>query len=155
MGGYGFLEEYFLAGAYRDDRINPIWEGTNEINRQIISGFMMKKALMEELPIREAIREISDFMSNGQLKLKDDTLAEECHSIETAKRFALYLFNEALCKYGQDLKHEQQLTEIIADIFMDIYTACLLYTSDAADDMQCVDLGGRRIICYIRPIITR
>ena len=123
MGGYGFLEEYFLAGAYRDDRINPIWEGTNEINRQIISGFMMKKALMEELPIREAIREISDFMSNGQLKLKDDTLAEECHSIETAKRFALYLFNEALCKYGQDLKHEQQLTEIIADIFMDIYTA--------------------------------
>jgi len=123
MGGYGFLEEYFLAGAYRDDRINPIWEGTNEINRQIISGFMMKKALMEELPIREAIREISDFMSNGQLKLKDDTLAKECHSIETAKRFALYLFNEALCKYGQDLKHEQQLTEIIADIFMDIFTA--------------------------------
>jgi len=123
MGGYGFLEEYFLAGAYRDDRINPIWEGTNEINRQIISGFMMKKALMEELPIREAIRDISDFMSNGQLKLKDDTLAEECHSIETAKRFALYLFNEALCKYGQDLKHEQQLTEIIADIFMDIFTA--------------------------------
>ena len=123
MGGYGFLEEYFLAGAYRDDRINAIWEGTNEINRQIISGFMMKKALMEELPIREAIREISDFMSNGQLKLKDDTLAEECHSIETAKRFALYLFNEALCKYGQDLKHEQQLTEMIADIFMDIYTA--------------------------------
>jgi len=123
MGGYGFLEEYFLAGAYRDDRINPIWEGTNEINRQIISGFMMKKALMEELPIREAIRDISDFMSNGQLKLKDDTLAEECHSIETAKRFVLYLFNEALCKYGQDLKHEQQLTEIIADIFMDIYTA--------------------------------
>jgi len=123
MGGYGFLEEYFIAGAYRDDRINPIWEGTNEINRQIISGFMMKKALMEELPIREAIREIPDFLSNGQLKLKDDTLAEECHSIETAKRFALYLFNEALCKYGQDLKHEQQLTEIIADIFMDIYTA--------------------------------
>ena len=123
MGGYGFLEEYFLAGAYRDDRINPIWEGTNEINRQIISGFMMKKALMEELPIREAIREIPDFLSNGQLKLKDDTLAEECHSIETAKRFALYLFNEALCKYGQDLKHEQQLTEIIADIFIDIYTA--------------------------------
>ena len=123
MGGYGFLEEYFLAGAYRDDRINPIWEGTNEINRQIISGFMMKKALMEELPIREAIRDISDFMSNGQLKLKDDTLAEECHSIETAKRFVLYLFNEALCKYGQDLKHEQQLTEIIADIFIDIYTA--------------------------------
>ena len=43
-GGYGYLEEYPLAGAYRDDRINQIWEGSNEINRQIITGFSMKKA---------------------------------------------------------------------------------------------------------------
>ena len=123
FGGYGFLEEYPLAGAYRDDRINQIWEGTNEINRQIIAGFMMKKALMEELPVRDAIRDISDYMSNGQLKFDDNTLAEECQSIETAKRLALYLFNEALCEYGQDLKLEQQLTEIFADIFTDIFTA--------------------------------
>ena len=53
----------------------------------------------------------------------DQTLMKECQSIETAKRFALFLFNEAICKYGQDLKHEQQLTEIFADIFTDIYTA--------------------------------
>ena len=122
-GGYGFLEEYPMPSAYRDDRINQIWEGTNEINRQIISGFMMKKALMEEIPIREAINEIETYMSNGEIKVENDLLAEECHSIETAKRFALYLFNEALCKYGQDLKHEQQITEIIADIFTDIYSA--------------------------------
>lgn len=122
-GGYGFLEEYPMPSAYRDDRINQIWEGTNEINRQIISGFMMKKALMEEIPIREAIKEIETYMSNGEIKVENDLLAEECNSIETAKRFALYLFNEALCKYGQDLKHEQQITEIIADIFTDIYSA--------------------------------
>ena len=122
-GGYGFLEEYPMPSAYRDDRINQIWEGTNEINRQIISGFMMKKALMEEIPIREAINEIETYMSNGEIKVENDLLAEECHSIETAKRFALYLFNEGLCKYGQDLKHEQQITEIIADIFTDIYSA--------------------------------
>jgi len=122
-GGYGFLEEYPMPSAYRDDRINQIWEGTNEINRQIISGFMMKKALMEEIPIREAIKEIETYMSNGEIKVENDLLAEECNSIETAKRFALYLFNEGLCKYGQDLKHEQQITEIIADIFTDIYSA--------------------------------
>ena len=122
-GGYGFLEEYPMPSAYRDERINQIWEGTNEINRQIISGFMMKKALMEEIPIREAINEIETYMSNGEIKVENDLLAEECHSIETAKRIALYLFNEALCKYGQDLKHEQQITEIIADIFTDIYSA--------------------------------
>ena len=123
LGGYGFLEEYPLAGAYRDDRINQIWEGTNEVNRQIISGFMMKKALMEELPIREAIREIDAFMSNGELDLDNQILSIECQTIEIAKRFVLFIFNEALCKYGQDLKHEQQLTEIFADNFMDIYTA--------------------------------
>jgi len=123
LGGYGFLEEYPLAGAYRDDRINQIWEGTNEVNRQIISGFMMKKALMEELPIREAIREIDAFMSNGELDLDNQILSTECQTIEIAKRFVLFIFNEALCKYGQDLKHEQQLTEIFADNFMDIYTA--------------------------------
>ena len=62
-------------------------------------------------------------VKNGEIKVENYLLAEECHSIETAKRFALYLFNEGLCKYGQDLKHEQQITEIIADIFTDIYSA--------------------------------
>jgi len=123
LGGYGFLEEYPLAGAYRDDRINQIWEGTNEVNRQIIAGFIMKKALMEELPFREAIREIDNFMSNGELDLDNEKLSKECQTIEMAKRFVLFIFNEALCKYGQDLKHEQQLTEIFADNFMDIYSA--------------------------------
>jgi alkylation response protein AidB-like acyl-CoA dehydrogenase len=123
FGGYGFLEEYPMASAYRDDRINQIWEGTNEINRQIITGFMMKKALMEELPIRDAISSIEHFMSNGKLEENEGPLSAECETIETGKRLALYIFNEALNRFGQDLKHEQQITEILADIFMDLYTA--------------------------------
>jgi len=123
FGGYGYLEEYLIASAYRDDRINQIWEGTNEINRQIITGYMMKKALMEELPIREEISEIDQFMSNGKLENNDGPLANECETIETGKRLALYIFNEALNKFGQDLKHEQQITEMLADIFTDLYTA--------------------------------
>ena len=50
-GGYGFTEEYPMARAYRDDRINQIWEGTNEINRAIVTGYMMKKVLMEEISL--------------------------------------------------------------------------------------------------------
>ncbi|MBT3215943.1 MAG: acyl-CoA dehydrogenase [Candidatus Marinimicrobia bacterium] len=123
FGGYGFLEEYPMASAYRDDRINQIWEGTNEINRQIITGFMMKKALMEELPIREAITSIDSFLTNEKLEMNSGPLSPECDTIETGKRLALYIFNEALNKFGQDLKHEQQITEIFADIFMDLYTA--------------------------------
>ncbi|HDY75404.1 MAG TPA: acyl-CoA dehydrogenase [Candidatus Marinimicrobia bacterium] len=123
FGGYGYLEDFPLASAYRDDRINQIWEGTNEINRQIITGFMMKKALMEELPIRESISAIDHFMSNGKIENNEGLLANECETIETGKRLALYIFNEALNRFGQDLKHEQQITEMLADVFMDLYTA--------------------------------
>jgi len=60
-GGYGFIEEYPTARAYRDDRINRIWEGTNEINRAIVTGYMMKKVLMEEISLRDYLRDIDDF----------------------------------------------------------------------------------------------
>lgn len=122
LGGYGYLEEYSLAPAYRDDRINQIWEGTNEINRQIITGFMMKKALTEELPFRGAIRNIDSFLNE---KPSSDTseFSKEFDSVESAKKLALYLFNESLIAFGQDLKNEHQVMEMLADIFTDIYSA--------------------------------
>ncbi|MFQ6606310.1 MAG: acyl-CoA dehydrogenase family protein [Fidelibacterota bacterium] len=123
FGGYGFMEEFPLARGYRDARIDRIWEGTNEINRQIIVGYMMKKALLEELPIREAIRGIETFLEKDPYQQSDDPLTPEIRAIETGKRLALYVFHEALCAYGQDLKHHQQLIEIIANMFINLYTA--------------------------------
>jgi alkylation response protein AidB-like acyl-CoA dehydrogenase len=123
MGGYGFIEEYPLASTYRSDRINRIWEGSNEINRQIITGYMMKKALLEELPIRESIGKIDAFLDTNAPKDESGILAKEKYAIETGKRMTLYLFHKALNEYGQDLKHEQQLTEILANMFMELYTA--------------------------------
>ena len=61
FGGYGFIEEYPIARAYRDDRINRIWEGTNEINRTIISGYMMKKVLMEEISLRDFLKDLDEY----------------------------------------------------------------------------------------------
>lgn len=125
LGGYGFIEDYPMAGAYRDTRIDRIWEGTNEINRMIITGYMMKKALLDELPIREKIQQIEDYLTtdpNGENKPEGE-LEHEIQMIEAGKMLGLYLFHEALCEYGQDLKHEQQLTEILANIFIDLYTA--------------------------------
>ena len=69
FGGYGFLEEYPLAPAFRDNRINQIWEGTNEINRTVIIGFFMKKALTEEMPIYDAIQDIEDFLNSNDLNI--------------------------------------------------------------------------------------
>ena len=122
LGGYGYLDEYSLAPAYRDDRINQIWEGTNEINRQIITGFMMKKALTEELPFRGAIRNIDSFL-NEKPPIDTSEFNRELDSVETAKKLGLYLFNESLVVFGQDLKNEHQVMEMLADIFTDIYTA--------------------------------
>ncbi|MBC8215720.1 MAG: acyl-CoA dehydrogenase family protein [Candidatus Marinimicrobia bacterium] len=122
LGGYGFIEEYHIAGAFRDTRIDRIWEGTNEINRQIIAGYMMKKTLLEELGVRDATLNVDEFLATPPQQ-NDHHLAHEADAIETGKRLALYLFHEALCEFGQDLKHEQQLTEILADIFTDLYTA--------------------------------
>mgnify|MGYP001184281671 FL=1 len=121
LGGYGFIEEYRIAGAYRDDRINRIWEGTNEINRMIISGYMMKKILMEEIPFREEIGKINSILNKGYPDW-DSPYINEALVVESAKRLAIELFHEALCEFGQDLKHEQMLTELIADILIDIFT---------------------------------
>ena len=60
LGGAGFIEEYGMAGIYRDERINRIFEGTNEINRTIISGYTLKKAIMEEMPSRDLILDRSE-----------------------------------------------------------------------------------------------
>jgi len=122
-GGNGFTEEYPLARAYRDDRINRIWEGTNEINRAIVTGYMMKKVLMEEISLRDYLKGVDDFLATESPDIAEDLFQAEKSALESAKRLASLVFQEALCEYGQDLKHQQQLSEALADIFTYIYTA--------------------------------
>ena len=121
FGGYGYLEEYPLAPAFRDNRINQIWEGTNEINRTVIIGFFMKKALTEEIPIYDAIQNIESFLESNDMNDHDELLHEESLSLEFTKKGFLHLFNESLSIFGQDLQHEQQITEMLADIMINIY----------------------------------
>jgi alkylation response protein AidB-like acyl-CoA dehydrogenase len=119
-GGYGFIEDYPLASVLRNSRIDRIYEGTNEINRQIITGYFLKKALMEELPIREAVKKIRDQKSAVSAKATDG-LGDEKRALEVAKSLVLYVFNEAICKFGQDLRNEQQIGAMLSDLFTDIY----------------------------------
>lgn len=119
-GGYGFIEEYPIARAYRDDRINQIWEGTNEINRAIVTGYMMKKVLMEEISLRDILKKTNELLSR---ELGDDLFSKEKYATDAAKILAALIFQEALCEFGQDLKHEQQLSESLADIFTHIFTS--------------------------------
>jgi alkylation response protein AidB-like acyl-CoA dehydrogenase len=126
-GGYGFIEDYPMAAIARDNRIDRIYEGTNEINRLIIAGFALRKALMEELPIREQAKPFGDgrlrIDTAALAKLIPDTadLAAEKRTVETARLLALFVLNEAAIAFGQDLRNEQQVGEALADIFIDLY----------------------------------
>ena len=123
FGGYGFIEEYPIAMAYRDDRINQIWEGTNEINRAIITGYMMKKVLLEEISLRDYLKNLNDFIVSSVEPKDKDLFKKEKHGLESAKMVTVLIFQEALCVFGQDLKHEQQLGEALADMFTHLFTA--------------------------------
>ena len=120
FGGYGFIEEYPIAMAYRDDRINRIWEGTNEINRSIITGYLMKNVLMEEISLRDIIK--AKELINSVVANDRELLSEYILGIEAAKIMVVLIFHEALCQFGQDLKHEQQLSEILSNMFTLLYT---------------------------------
>ena len=123
FGGYGFIEEYPVAMPYRDDRINQIWEGTNEINRAIITGYMMKKVLMEEITLRDYLKSLDDFVHSKKDQKNTGPLHKEKRALEAGKLLTSLIFQEALCSFGQDLKHEQQLSEILADMFTHLFTS--------------------------------
>ncbi len=119
-GGYGFIEEYPMARIYRDGRVDRLYEGTNEINRQVIVGYFLKKAIMDQLPLRRTIQKRPDFAESETPEFFG-ILADEMHALETAKGASLFLFNHALIKYGQNLMTHQQLGETLSDIFIGIY----------------------------------
>ncbi len=120
FGGAGFIEEYPAAGVYRDERINRIFEGTNEINRLIIAGTLLKKAILEELPIRDQIYHREEEWV-PKLTLSDDhELSTEISVIETSRSLMLYILHELILKYGQDLKNEQWVLEPLADIVISL-----------------------------------
>ena len=118
FGGNGFSEEYPLAGMSRDTRIDRIFEGTNEINRMVIYGYFLKKALMEELPLREAEK---TWLSAGPIE--DGFLGWEMMTLDVARRLTLKLLFEAISIYGQDLRNAQIVGEDLADLAIGYFAA--------------------------------
>lgn len=118
LGGYGFSEEYPMARVFRNTRIDRIWEGTNEVNRMVIYGYYLKKALMEELPLREAERNWSESKPLG-----DGPLAWELHALDISRKLTVKCLFEAVTRYGQDLRNEQVVGEDLADLIIGYYAA--------------------------------
>ena len=122
-GGYGFVEEYPAERAYRDARINRIFEGTNEINRLIITGFLLKRAMSGQLPLMGAIKQLMDEVLSGPSS--DDEiegpLVEERKLVKQAKKLGLFASGAATQKYMQAIQDQQEIMGAIADMVIETY----------------------------------
>jgi alkylation response protein AidB-like acyl-CoA dehydrogenase len=126
LGGYGYCAEYPLERFFRDEKINRIFEGTNEINRMIIPGMLLKKAMKGELPLLQAAQKVAgellEIPSFGDLG-EPSFLEDEAKIITNMKKTVLATLGMAAQKYGKDLKDHQEVLADIADLIMEAY-AC-------------------------------
>ncbi len=123
-GGYGYVEEYPAERGYRDSRINRIFEGTNEINRLIITGFLLKRAMQGRLPLLPAIGKVMDEVMAGPGARVEATgpLAAEKALVASAKKLALFCAGAASQKYATNLQDQQEVMGALADILIEALT---------------------------------
>ncbi|MBZ5532035.1 MAG: acyl-CoA dehydrogenase family protein [Acidobacteriia bacterium] len=121
-GGYGFVEEYPAERAYRDSRVNRIFEGTNEINRMIITGWLLKRAMKGQLALMPAIKKLTEeVMSGATPDAPEGPLSAERVMVSNAKKAGLMLAGAAAQKYMMDLENQQEILGAIADMVIEAY----------------------------------
>lgn len=115
-GGYGFVSEYPIERLYRDARIYRIFEGTNEINRNLIPVTLLRRAAKGDLPLQDAAAKL-----NSQLQNKIPVREGEAELVQAAKDIFIYTLSASLRKYGEGLQKQQELLGRLADLAIQVF----------------------------------
>jgi len=135
-GGNGFVKDYPAERYYRDARVNRIFEGTNEINRMLIPGMLVRRALKGEIGLIPAPKKLQDELlsPSGASLTTDEGLDADLKTVGAFKKVALMVLGTAMQTYGQKLSDEQEILCAVADIVIDTFAAesAVLRARDAA-----------------------
>ncbi len=158
-GGYGFIAEYSCERNYRDQRINRIFEGTNEINRMLISGMLLKRAMKGQIPLLEAAQSVAEELEKGALPKarNDDALSEEALTAEYLKRMAIYALKVAVETFGPEIEQHQEVLAAVADIATDAYAldSMIVRTRQAASVSKLDEVRMAMLKLYAAEAQTR
>jgi len=121
-GGNGFIQEYDVERMYRDSRINRIFEGTNEINRLLVPGTLLKKAMKGELPLLQQAQSLQEeLVMMMPQEVGTEPLEQEKYLLKNAKKIVLFAAGLAVQKYMQKIEGEQEILANLADMVAEVY----------------------------------